>query len=689
MIERFHAAYERRYGNRFPYVPVQGVSYRVELVDPAPSASSSRPADAGAAARRRGAAPAPQRTVEIRHLEGERRSPPPSTCARQLASGAAVAGPAVIREGLSTTLLLSRPGRRPSGASASIVIERAMTADPRAHPGGVRSALRLRPLHRDGARDRFGYIVEHMCSRLLTAAFSPILRDFYDFAATLTSPPERGWPTPAMSASILLFTGTMTDSVRNTIEEYGVERLEPGDVIIANDPYRNGTHVNDILFTRPVFHDGAARLLRQHEGPPARHGRDRAGRLQPRQAQRLRERPRALAARALPRRPAGPRDLEPDLRQRPLRRDPRARHADGRAELELGERMILESIERYGLDAVLGAMPTSATPPPSAWRPRWRRIPDGDWVGEDLADADAVADDEEYRVRVRITKRGARAEVDFSGTSRQARSAINATPLDAKTSVGVAFKSIFDPQGWFTSGRPARIDIVIPEGTVISALPPDGAVFAYWEQNQVILSARAARARPGGRRGGARGRPRQRRHPQRQRRPRRRHAVDLGGAGRRRDRARSAPTATATPTARCSPTRPTGSASPSRRSSRARRSSCSCATRSSPTAPGPGGHRGGASMSARLAVAARRQHHLMSLHYKRPSGFGVHGGGDGAGGGIWLWDEGERPQIPPAGPDSYGGAPPVAGVLDPATLAPSPKAPTTTPTACRSGRPAH
>jgi N-methylhydantoinase B len=60
---------------------------------------------------------------------------------------------------------------------------------------------------------RFGYVVEHMCSRVLTAAFSPILRDFYDFAATLTGPPERGYPTPAMSASILLFTGTMTDSV--------------------------------------------------------------------------------------------------------------------------------------------------------------------------------------------------------------------------------------------------------------------------------------------------------------------------------------------------------------------------------------------------------------------------------------------------------------------------------------------
>ena len=34
--------------------------------------------------------------------------------------------------------------------------------------------------------NRFDYVVEHMCSRLLTAAFSPILRDFYDFAAKYT-----------------------------------------------------------------------------------------------------------------------------------------------------------------------------------------------------------------------------------------------------------------------------------------------------------------------------------------------------------------------------------------------------------------------------------------------------------------------------------------------------------------------
>ena len=88
-----------------------------------------------------------------------------------------------------------------------------------------------------------------------------------------------------------------------------------------------------------------------------------------------------------------------------------------------------------------------------------------------------------------VIKRGGRAEVDFSGTSRQARSAINATPLDAKSTVGAAFKYLFNPHSPFTSGTWRNIDIVMPEGTIISALPPDGPVFLYYEQSQVMLGA--------------------------------------------------------------------------------------------------------------------------------------------------------------------------------------------------------
>src|SRR5699024_9794295 len=82
------------------------------------------------------------------------------------------------------------------------------------------------------------------------------LRDMYDFGATVTGPRWLNYPTPVVGKGLAAFTGTMTESVKNTVEEYGPDKLRPGDVIIANDPYRTGTHVNDVLFIRPVFYEG-------------------------------------------------------------------------------------------------------------------------------------------------------------------------------------------------------------------------------------------------------------------------------------------------------------------------------------------------------------------------------------------------------------------------------------------------
>ena len=72
--------------------------------------------------------------------------------------------------------------------------------------GAFRARFRCDRLTATVLASRFGYIVEHMCSQLLTTAFSPILRDFYDFAATVTGPPRADYPTPAVSNSIILFT---------------------------------------------------------------------------------------------------------------------------------------------------------------------------------------------------------------------------------------------------------------------------------------------------------------------------------------------------------------------------------------------------------------------------------------------------------------------------------------------------
>jgi N-methylhydantoinase B len=473
-----------------------------------------------------------------------------------------------------------------------------------------------------------------------------------------------------MSASILLFTGTMTDSVRNTVEEYGLERLEPGLVIVANDPYRNGTHVNDVLFTRPVFHDGRlvcfvnmkAHQLDMGGVVPggfslAKHNVYENGLVLAPQALFRRGRPVPETWSLIFDNVRFGEILAPDM-------------LTAVAELELGERLLLESIDRYGLEAVLGAMTYVCDASAERMAAALAALPDGDWVGEDAADCDAVADDEEYVVAVRISKRGSRAEVDFSGTSRQARSAINATALDAKTTVGVAFKSIFDPQGWFTSGTTRPIDIVIPEGTVISALPPDGAVFAYWEQSQVILSAllRAlARAVGDAAIAGDRG------------------SADIHNAN--GVRADGTPWISAAQVGgEIGPfgANRHGDADSQMLSYQANGIGVAVEAVESdapvvvlrhevvPDSAGPGRFRGGASMLRDSLWLTAAQHHLMSLHFKRAPGFGVGGGGNGATGGIWLWDEGPRPPaLSSSGPGSYRDATPVAGVLDPQTLEPS------------------
>jgi N-methylhydantoinase A len=115
LIERFHDAYERRYGNRFPYVPVQGVSYRVELVVPSAKLEFT-PAEPNGAP-----SPTP-RAIELRHFDDE-----PLQAAeldrRALPIGARLDGPAVIREDLATTFVC--PGQNATvGRFGELVIER-------------------------------------------------------------------------------------------------------------------------------------------------------------------------------------------------------------------------------------------------------------------------------------------------------------------------------------------------------------------------------------------------------------------------------------------------------------------------------------------------------------------------------------------------------------------------------------
>lgn len=518
--------------------------------------------------------------------------------------------------------------------------------------------------------NRFGYIVEHLAGSLLRTAFSPILRDWFDFAATVTGPRSNDYLTTGVSNSLVLFVGPMMDAVRNTIEEYGYDRLEPGDVIMGNDPYRTGTHVNDLLLTRPVFVGDEivgfvnimAHQLDMGGSVPGGFSGTKTN---------VYENGLVISPRALYKHDRPVREsfglildnvrfggvIEPDLRNMD-------------AALHLGDRLLVESADKYGIEALHGAMRYTCDASEERISRALAALPDGVYEGEDVLDADGMDDTFEYRARVRFTKVGNRAEVDLSGTSCQARTSVNATALDAKTAVLVALKFLFDPRGAFTSGALRSIDLLIPDETFVSAQPPDGVVFLYFEATNVLLSAVMKALAPAlgpdavagdvgsnnnHNAGGV-------------------HddgtpwiaAAQAGGehgpwGATRHGDAESYMT-----------TYQANGLDPALEQIEADGPLLITRREAVPDTGGPGICRGGAGQVKDSYWLRPANHHSMCLRFKIPSGFGVYGGGDGRVGGVWMWEGHEdAPLLYPLTEEAYKDATPVSGRLDPRTRAPS------------------
>src|SRR3954463_13004218 len=47
--------------------------------------------------------------------------------------------------------------------------------------------------------------------------------------------------------------GSMVEQVPKAILDYGPEKLGPGDVIVTNNPYPSGVHLNDVSLISPVY----------------------------------------------------------------------------------------------------------------------------------------------------------------------------------------------------------------------------------------------------------------------------------------------------------------------------------------------------------------------------------------------------------------------------------------------------
>ncbi|MBC3191768.1 hydantoinase B/oxoprolinase family protein [Pseudonocardia sp. C8] len=524
--------------------------------------------------------------------------------------------------------------------------------------------------------NRLRYAAQHVTTGLLHRAFSPIIALCYDFAACVCGPPEQDYAMSAVTNGLSIFLGTMSAGVKVAVEEYGPENLQPGDLLVCNDVYRMGNHYNDVCFIRPVFHEGRIAsfiALRAHQldvGGVAPGGFSAS-------KHNIYEDGLSISPRLLYRAGKPVREtfslIFDNVRMAEMML-PDFHTMQGCC--TLGEQLIQEIISRYGIEAYLGSLRYSCDASAESMRRAFAALPDGDWSGSGSLDADGVDASEEYTVTLTLKKRGEKVEVDFSGSSRQARTCINAGALDAKTAVGVALKMLLSPESEFTSGTFRGVDLVLPPGSMVSALPPDGAVFCYYEVSALIntvlfkaLGSVLGEAALGGDFGAAYVHNASGVHPDGT--PWFCAALAGGEHG-----PRGGSSAGDGDGFSCSYV--FNLMSPSSESLEADFPLRIMRREFVPDTAGPGLNRGGASVAKDVLYTGPGQHQAIPLRFRHAAGVGVDGGRDGALGGVWIFG---RDGAPTTGADTfigvgeqdYAAATAVAGTLDPETKAPDPQ----------------
>ena len=100
-------------------------------------------------------------------------------------------------------------------------------------------------------RHLFASVAEEMGVTLGRAAYSPNIKERLDFSCALFIEGANGPQMLAQAAHIPVHLGAMPASVQAAVAHCAP--LQPGDVVIVNDPYQGGNHLPDITLVSPVF----------------------------------------------------------------------------------------------------------------------------------------------------------------------------------------------------------------------------------------------------------------------------------------------------------------------------------------------------------------------------------------------------------------------------------------------------
>ena len=338
-------------------------------------------------------------------------------------------------------------------------------------------------------RHLFTALAEEMGASLRRASFSPNIKERRDYSCALFD--ERGVAV-ALGDHMPVHLGAMPMSVEAALAELGT--LNPGDVVILNDPFRGGTHLPDITLISGVFwgetDDGEATLL-GYVASRAHHSD--VGGMSPGSmplAREIYQEGLRIPPVLLYRDGIRNEDLWQTILANVRTPVERAGDLDAQlAALHTGSTRLIEMVERRGRSEVLGAMQGLIAYADRLVAAGIRRIPDGRYEAEDFMDDDGFGSDP-VPIRLAMKVEGHRLVLDFEGTAPQTVGGINAVAAITSSATRYVVRCMVEallgtplPAG---GGSMSSVELRLPPGSLVNASLPASVAAGNVECSQRI-----------------------------------------------------------------------------------------------------------------------------------------------------------------------------------------------------------
>ena len=266
--------------------------------------------------------------------------------------------------------------------------------------------------------------------------------------------------------------------VPRAVAEHGAENLEPGDVLLVNDPHRQASHLNDVFLISPFFYReelagyvcNTCHHVDVGGGAPASIGAFREiyqeGFILP---------VVKLVSRG---------EIDAEILKLFLAnvRAKKEVAGDLRAQIaanNMGMRRLSALFDRYGRETLNFYIDELLEYTEERARSELEKLPRGTFEAEGWLDDDGISD-RPVHLKARVTLDGRSARFDFTGSDRQRAAPMNSNLTQTYTACVYVLKCLLDPDIPVNEGLYQLIEVIAPKGSAVNARRP-GAIVGGWE----------------------------------------------------------------------------------------------------------------------------------------------------------------------------------------------------------------